>query len=179
MRATLETMPTAIGALMDAHGHDWKPGSPADVEAAAFPGTQVIHTASSQAESGLIGAGDHLFALDRALTGDVMNFAPWTLARSILEHCALAAWLLAPGSACGRGSPGVLRIACKAFRMKPSLFEESSLKIETPSQGRWLILTAGSVASANKPNALAYRQSWRKGLGGSLASELGCHPPPT
>jgi hypothetical protein len=95
-RGALRRVPEAVGALIDEYGSKWVEGSRADSEIRAYARPESVETAFSQASSSLIVAGDHCFALDRALTEPVQSLAGWTLARAVLESASVAVWLLDP-----------------------------------------------------------------------------------
>jgi hypothetical protein len=95
-RGVLETLPSAVGGQMDESGSEPQPGSRAAAEFAELPRLEAPRTAYVQAGIALLAPGDHMCALERALTQPVMTFAPWSLARSVLEAASVASWLLDP-----------------------------------------------------------------------------------
>ena len=98
-RAMLNAIPAlhdAIAGFFNDHLGKSFAESPAEREMAAFPNGEIIRTAYSQGSILIEVAADHLMALSKTLTEPVETFAPWACVRSVLETCALAAWLLDP-----------------------------------------------------------------------------------
>jgi hypothetical protein len=71
-------------------------GSPGFVEREAFSDPGAVQSAFAQAALLLEIAADQLTAFVKTITEPVETIAPWTCARSLLEACALGAWLLDP-----------------------------------------------------------------------------------
>jgi hypothetical protein len=69
------------------------PGSQGARELERFSRREAVETAHSQAGLAVVSAGDHMFALLRTLREPVQSFAPWTIARAVLESSAIAMWL--------------------------------------------------------------------------------------
>lgn len=92
MRSTLDSLPTAVGALMDEMGMAPREGSVAAAERSSYGETaKAVHV---QAERAILRVADHMRGLERQLVPPVMTFAPWTTARGALEAAAIAMWLL-------------------------------------------------------------------------------------
>jgi hypothetical protein len=82
------------GAFFDSQGLEPKMDSLAARELQSFERPESILTAYSQGNSLVEVAADHLIAFTRTLTEPAQSMAPWTMARVVLETCALSCWLL-------------------------------------------------------------------------------------
>jgi hypothetical protein len=80
--------------FLNAQGLKPKTDSLAEKELQTFERPGSLLTAYSQGTSLIEVAADHLAAFTRTVTEPVQNIAPWTLARAVLESCALSCWLL-------------------------------------------------------------------------------------
>lgn len=92
----LEEIPSEMLSSGNAYQGLPVPGSQAGREQAALPSLPAPATAFIHAGVQLVAAGNNLLALRRALTEPSLSLAPWGLARSVLELCSVAAWLLDP-----------------------------------------------------------------------------------
>ena len=77
-------------------GNELSPGSPAVHEQATSPRPQSLVTAWSQSALLIELGSEHITAFVKTITEPVEVFACLTCIRSMLEPCALAAWLLDP-----------------------------------------------------------------------------------
>jgi hypothetical protein len=82
------------GAFFDAQGFEPKMDSLAARELQTFERPESVLTAYSQGNSLVEVAADHLIAFTRTITEPAQSMAPWTMARVVLETCALSCWLL-------------------------------------------------------------------------------------
>lgn len=127
-RASLESMPTRVGSLFPSSGDLWLTGSPAANEAASLPGFESTSTAYSLACVGITIAADHMWGLNRALQSPIPTFAPWTLARGVLEATSLSVWLTDP-------TITPTERAARAINVRLRSLREQDDFLAAPSQG--------------------------------------------
>jgi hypothetical protein len=72
------------------------PESQAELERTTFASAEEVTKAHCQGSHLIHVAADQLLALTKTLTNPVQTIAPWAILRTMLESCALAAWLLDP-----------------------------------------------------------------------------------
>ena len=85
----------AVGVYPE-HGKEFSAGSPAACELSASRDPHMPVDALTMATA-LIGSGsEHVLAYSRAITEPILTTACWSCARSVLEPCAFALWLLNP-----------------------------------------------------------------------------------
>lgn len=77
-------------------GDQPNPGSLADKEIRASPRPESIITACSIATQLIEYSGEHLTTFVKTLTEPIEPLAAWTCVRSMLESCALSAWMTDP-----------------------------------------------------------------------------------
>jgi hypothetical protein len=82
------------GAFFDTQGLEPKMDSLASRELQTLERPESVLTAYSQGNSLVEVAADHLIAFTRTITEPAQSMAPWTMARVVLETCALSCWLL-------------------------------------------------------------------------------------
>ena len=97
VRSTLDTLPQAIGEQMESYEH--RPIADSEFSKAldSSPEPEAIKSIYSLAMLAITAAADHMRGLERGLQEPVMTFAPWAIARAVLESSSLAAWLLENG----------------------------------------------------------------------------------
>ena len=91
LRIILSALPGVVGPMMEKANFP-EPGTKGFEE--RLTGGEIAKASHVQAGLAITVASDHMFALERALTEPVMTFAPFTIARVILEATATALWLL-------------------------------------------------------------------------------------
>lgn len=96
MRETLLEFHERVGRFNeDNHGIPTQ-GSQASMEQAGYPRPQSIVSARTMGDMLIEYGGEHLTAFVKTITEPVEVIACWTCVRSMLESCALSAWLLEP-----------------------------------------------------------------------------------
>jgi hypothetical protein len=93
VRAT-QQLHDKTGAFFNSQGLEPKIDSLAVRELQTFERSESLWTAYSQGNSLIELAADHLIAFTKAITEPAQSFAPWTMARAVLETSALSCWLL-------------------------------------------------------------------------------------
>ena len=76
------------------HGNMPNQGSPADHEKAMSPCSELLVIAWCKAVQLIESGGEHVAAYVRTISEPIQPIACWTSARSMLEPCSLASWLL-------------------------------------------------------------------------------------
>ena len=97
MRETLSNFYGEAANYTKDQGLGPAPRSQAATEQATFPRSESLVTAQSLANQLIESGGEHLTAFVKTITEPTEPIACWTCVRSLLEPCALAAWLLEPG----------------------------------------------------------------------------------
>jgi len=97
LREALDDLFHGVGDFYRDNGVDPAADSQATIEQAAFPRPQSLVSASSIATFLIESGGEHVSAFVKSITEPMEPIACWTCVRSMLESCALAAWLLEPG----------------------------------------------------------------------------------
>ena len=97
-RAVLLALLVAVDAQMNTYGVPPQPtaGSTVETEAAEFPNSGAVKVAHSLAAAALVQAADHMISLDLLLAEPGATFAPWTVARGILEATSRVCWFTDP-----------------------------------------------------------------------------------
>lgn len=96
MRETLLNFHQNVGGLIQANGSVPAAGSQALTEQAGYARPQSIVSACAIGTQLIEYGGEHLTAFVKTVTEPVEVIACWTCIRSMLESCALSAWLLDP-----------------------------------------------------------------------------------
>jgi hypothetical protein len=96
MLAAIRLLHDETGRLGDDHDGQAASGSPAAEELAELG--EPMTDAYIQGHTLLEVAADQMTAFTRTLVEPIQTIAPWTCVRSLLEACAVAAWLLDPGT---------------------------------------------------------------------------------
>lgn len=94
-RAMLTWLPMQVIEWLNTMTHVYDPKSTAAGDAEAID-HEAIRTILSLAWLAIMSASDHMTALERALCAPVLSFAPWTIARTILEASAQSSWICDP-----------------------------------------------------------------------------------
>lgn len=97
MRTTLSNFYGEVGSFTQDHGAELVPGSRAVAEQAGSPCPDSLVTAWGLASQLIESGGEHVTTFVKTITEPMEPIACWTCVRSMLEPCALAAWLLDPG----------------------------------------------------------------------------------
>jgi hypothetical protein len=95
-RLALDELRVTLSGLHIYYDGRWLSESQAEFERTTFPSAEQATTAHCQGSNLIHVAADQLLALTKTLTNPVQTIAPWTCLRTMLESCALAAWLLDP-----------------------------------------------------------------------------------
>jgi hypothetical protein len=85
-----------VGRFLAEHGRKPTPDSQVAAELRSYERPKSLLDAYSQGTMLVEVAGDHMMAFAKTATEPVQTTAPWTCVRSLIESCALAAWLLDP-----------------------------------------------------------------------------------
>lgn len=96
MREGLTSFHDEVGKFLESQGHDPAVGSQAETEHRTYMRGESIVTAWSIGIMLIEFGGDHLTAFVKHATEPVEVIACWTCVRSMLESCALSAWLFDP-----------------------------------------------------------------------------------
>src|SRR5262245_660335 len=94
LREALSSFHQSVKEYYEAQDRDPAPGSQAVAEQTAFPAPEPLITCWSSAECLLQSGYEHISLFIKAVTEPIEPIASWTCVRSMLESCALAAWLL-------------------------------------------------------------------------------------
>jgi len=96
LRESLSDLHTRISALADTNDHACTQNSIAASELATFKRPESITTAHSIADQLIEYSAEHLSAFVKTITEPIETLACWTCIRSMLESCAISAWLSDP-----------------------------------------------------------------------------------
>ena len=96
MRGALSNFCDETRSFHADHGDDPVPGSPAVREQVGSQRPELLVTAWCMALQLIESASDHAAAFVKTITPPIQPIACWTCARSMLETCSLASWLLDP-----------------------------------------------------------------------------------
>jgi hypothetical protein len=105
MLNALESLHDETRNIVNKYDNRPLPGSQAETEFATplsapsgilIPPEFQLTNAFTQSNMLFVSAAEHLIAVKRVLTVDVLTIAPWTCLRALIESCALACWLLDP-----------------------------------------------------------------------------------
>lgn len=97
LRTTLSNFYDEVGRFTQDHDVGLVPGSQAATEQTASLCPDSLVTAWCLASQLIESGGEHVTAFVKTITEPMEPIACWTCVRSMLESCALAAWLLDPG----------------------------------------------------------------------------------
>jgi len=95
VRKLLERLPVQVDKYLSEAPQRYAAGSRA-AEEGEMVEEEAINTVVDVARISILSAGDHMAALDRALSAPTLTFSPWTITRTILEATARGSWVLDP-----------------------------------------------------------------------------------
>ncbi len=96
IRGALKYLHDEIAHLIEAEGNKYAAGSQAANEHSIYAEPDAVFNAMALAGQLIESADDHLSVISKILVEPIEIIASWTCIRSMLESCALAAWLLDP-----------------------------------------------------------------------------------
>ncbi|KKL58566.1 hypothetical protein LCGC14_2224080 [marine sediment metagenome] len=99
LRAALTALFDRIAGLFKSHGNDPDPSSLASTELRDAARPESIVTACSISTQLIEYSSEHLTAFVKTITEPIEPLACWTCVRSMLESCAISAWLSDPAIA--------------------------------------------------------------------------------